>query len=593
MSTDQVLDDADLDRALRDLLPPMPRSAAWEANQRDAMVSFIEARTLATHQRSAARTHVGLADPIEAGALRRPRVGVVLGMAAVNLLLVAGLFVAPRWIGHEVPPAAEPVGTEPRVSTAPAPSAVPLAALPDRYPIVDDAGEVHAFYLPEPVGQPRRTRALIARVGDDGSLTDVIDVEVTEVDSCVDSGCTVVGTVVVDGRDATVYELARYDDQRLRSLVIPAPAGSPVISLTGADPVGFIEAAGENPVQALPDRPDGELDVAVGALPEGYDVVLPPQPSVRGASSAGAWFMVGSSQVAVIAHRESELLGMGRLSPIERVDINGTQGWTYDEGAGSPVIWQASPTTWISVTGSPDQMTAIEIARSVRLVDRSTWESTYEISVTDDDTAPAELPATPVEESSVGVASAVTGERECQVVDISLLDPDAGTLSSRATDATTERSLVEPGVSRRIAIDCGFDDGVRVGMPVTLESGLVGTVSASADDTSVVMLVTDSRFFAVAEVPEAGAVGSVRGSSSGGAPEITFIEQEDADAVEMGMMVVTAGGVNSLAPAGVPIGRIRGSGSSDRAFTIDLWSPAPELERSVTVVLYVPERAQG
>ena len=41
MHTDELLEDPELDRALRDLLPPMPRSRAWERAQRDELMAFI------------------------------------------------------------------------------------------------------------------------------------------------------------------------------------------------------------------------------------------------------------------------------------------------------------------------------------------------------------------------------------------------------------------------------------------------------------------------------------------------------------------------------------------------------------------------
>jgi rod shape-determining protein MreC len=53
---------------------------------------------------------------------------------------------------------------------------------------------------------------------------------------------------------------------------------------------------------------------------------------------------------------------------------------------------------------------------------------------------------------------------------------------------------------QRVEIDCGSLDGLRVGMPVVNEAGLVGKITTLSLDTSVVMLVTDPLYSVQAKI---------------------------------------------------------------------------------------------
>ncbi len=53
---------------------------------------------------------------------------------------------------------------------------------------------------------------------------------------------------------------------------------------------------------------------------------------------------------------------------------------------------------------------------------------------------------------------------------------------------------------QRVEIDCGRVDGLRVGMPVVNDAGLVGKITTLSLDTSVVMLVTDPLYSVQAKV---------------------------------------------------------------------------------------------
>lgn len=61
---------------------------------------------------------------------------------------------------------------------------------------------------------------------------------------------------------------------------------------------------------------------------------------------------------------------------------------------------------------------------------------------------------------------------------------------------------------QRVEIDCGSLDGLRVGMPVVNDSGLVGKITALSLDTSVVMLATDPLYTVPVKVMASPASGS-------------------------------------------------------------------------------------
>jgi rod shape-determining protein MreC len=61
---------------------------------------------------------------------------------------------------------------------------------------------------------------------------------------------------------------------------------------------------------------------------------------------------------------------------------------------------------------------------------------------------------------------------------------------------------------QRVEIDCGSLDGLKVGMPVVNDAGLVGKITALSLDTSVVMLTTDPLYTVPVKVMASPASGS-------------------------------------------------------------------------------------
>jgi hypothetical protein len=61
------------------------------------------------------------------------------------------------------------------------------------------------------------------------------------------------------------------------------------------------------------------------------------------------------------------------------VDINGRPGW-IGSGPGNWVTWEPEPGTFATTggTNSPDE--SIALARSIKFVDRATWQSFYKVA---------------------------------------------------------------------------------------------------------------------------------------------------------------------------------------------------------------------
>lgn len=103
-----------------------------------------------------------------------------------------------------------------------------------------------------------------------------------------------------------------------------------------------------------------------------------------------------------------------------------------------------------------------------------------------------------------------------------------------------------------ILIDLGRDAGIKVGMPVVTDQGLVGRISAVNDATSTVLLLNDPSSSASALMGESRLNGVVRGSTSGQLI-MDFIPQ--GPTFSTGEVVLTSG-LGARFPKGIVIGQI-------------------------------------
>jgi rod shape-determining protein MreC len=111
------------------------------------------------------------------------------------------------------------------------------------------------------------------------------------------------------------------------------------------------------------------------------------------------------------------------------------------------------------------------------------------------------------------------------------------------------------GLLRSIIVDRGTRDGVRVGMPVVTELGLVGRVYRVGATSAQVQLITDINSFVNARLQLTRAEGTVQGTAAGG---LRMLYIPLSDDVRDGDSVVTSG-IGGNFPRGIAIGQVTSS----------------------------------
>ncbi len=105
---------------------------------------------------------------------------------------------------------------------------------------------------------------------------------------------------------------------------------------------------------------------------------------------------------------------------------------------------------------------------------------------------------------------------------------------------------------RSVLVDRGGTDGVRSGMPVVTETGVVGLITASSPHAGRTMLLLDAQSAVDALVQRSRARGIVRGD---GTDRLSFELFVRGDDVQVGDIVITSG-FGGVYPKGLRIGEI-------------------------------------
>ncbi|HXF60533.1 MAG TPA: rod shape-determining protein MreC [Caldilineaceae bacterium] len=103
-----------------------------------------------------------------------------------------------------------------------------------------------------------------------------------------------------------------------------------------------------------------------------------------------------------------------------------------------------------------------------------------------------------------------------------------------------------------ITLDLGQSHGIKVGMPVVTDQGLVGRISHVTDSTSKVLLITDANSAVNAIMQSSRLNGVVRGNP-GGNLIMDYIPQ--GAIFSIGEVVLTSG-LGGRFPKGIPIGQV-------------------------------------
>ncbi len=126
--------------------------------------------------------------------------------------------------------------------------------------------------------------------------------------------------------------------------------------------------------------------------------------------------------------------------------------------------------------------------------------------------------------------------------------------------------LDQSGQRRTITINLGTRDGIRVGMPVVTEQGLVGRVLRVSANASRVLLITDPTSAVSVRLQTNRVEGTVIGQLSGNL-RLTFVPLT-AD-IEEGTLVVTSG-LGGNFPPDIVVGQV----TSIRQFEFELYQEA-------------------
>lgn len=121
---------------------------------------------------------------------------------------------------------------------------------------------------------------------------------------------------------------------------------------------------------------------------------------------------------------------------------------------------------------------------------------------------------------------------------------------------------------RTVVLDRGRDHGLRAGMPIVTENGVVGLVTATTPHASRAMLILDRQSAVDGLVQRSRARGIVRGTGGG---DLVFEFTGPAEEVQAGDLVITSG-YGGVYPKGVRIGEV-----------VSVDATAPDLVRRATL----------
>lgn len=140
------------------------------------------------------------------------------------------------------------------------------------------------------------------------------------------------------------------------------------------------------------------------------------------------------------------------------------------------------------------------------------------------------------------------------------LDPLLGSVATGPYSSFDDNTL---------QLDRGSNDGVKVGMTVVTNAGLVGKIQAVTSDRSTMMLITSPDFEVGVKLVSTGNYASGRGSGPT-TPFLIYKSVELEASVEEGELVTTSGLESSSFPPGIPIGVVSAVAKSQEEQTYKL-----------------------
>lgn len=318
---------------------------------------------------------------------RTQRLVVAAAAAAIVVGGVAAIAVATRPASTVPPGSASPPAEDESVYRVPANTDEHVL---DLFPVISEewagTASVSANWTYALTDDPNSpiVDTLVARV-DESGFSDAVRIAVGPMDTS-DWGTPTSATVA--GTDVEVYVNDPGGRPATATVVIP---GEPQVTVSGQDPIAYLEAIGGAAVSDLQTDANEEVGFAISEPPAGYAIVF--EPTLRPFGPTNAQAMVDGNDTpngaAVTTSVENPLLTYALFADAERIDVNGTQGWLLEMESMANLYWQVGD-VWVSAEGASTVEAALEFAGSIELVDEATWSQHYGVVRPLDPTAQAD-----------------------------------------------------------------------------------------------------------------------------------------------------------------------------------------------------------
>lgn len=165
-------------------------------------------------------------------------------------------------------------------------------------------------------------------------------------------------------------------DPRTGAIALHAPGATLVVA--GGDGAADLLRAIAGTGLTLTGTPGRVPTLAIGDLPDGYEVIVPPTPTEP--EQAEAFVRRGRNDLPVVVETGAGPPGHAVMSaggPISPVDVDGGPGWMSTHDGRTRIAWTDPSGVTVSLIAEYGPAEALEIARGVALVDEATWRATY------------------------------------------------------------------------------------------------------------------------------------------------------------------------------------------------------------------------
>lgn len=266
----------------------------------------------------------------------------------------------------------------------PAPSTTlpppPVTLEPTAYPTLDEVPgglTVSAVLQQVPAGA-KWTEALLGRTLDNGTIADTVTITVQTQPFKISP---MPGNPPVDaqvlGQPAIVYDYGSADSVP----VVHVTWGSgPYFLASGPAPLDFLATITSDTFQVSETSlADEAPTLGFGLLPAGFEVIADPAPF--GDAFTGATLSIGLDNYDISVSTRNPVVAMSQSGQLRNVVVGDHPGWAFETSSFSQdIAWQVDDSTYayLKVNVNTDPTTLLELANSIRFVDRAEWTTRYD-----------------------------------------------------------------------------------------------------------------------------------------------------------------------------------------------------------------------